>query len=243
MASKAWYDIHSHFLPGVDDGCKSIEESIRLLQHSRKSGILGMIATPHYYPEESIEQFLQRRQEAASRLRAALESEENEVPAWCLGAEAAYYEGLVHAQDLEKLCLGQSRYLLLELPFDTWGNSVIRDIYTLSSVYGITPVIAHLERYLDFQSKKMLQELYEADVVIQMNGGYILNSRSARNARKRIAKGYVQVLGSDAHNMSTRKPNLREAVMSLESAGMAEETEHLRRMNRSIFSEAMGIEE
>ena len=65
---KAWWDMHSHFLPGMDDGCQTAEESIRLLEYARKRGVVGMIATPHYYPEESIEEFLHRRQEAAQNL-------------------------------------------------------------------------------------------------------------------------------------------------------------------------------
>lgn len=237
---KAWYDLHSHFLPGIDDGCKTPEESIQVLEISRKKGIAGMIATPHYYPEETINQFLERRAEAAGKLNHALAAGEYNIPKWCMGAEAAYYDGLVRAEGIEKLCLGKSRYLLLELPFERWGSNVIRDIFTLNNVYAITPIIAHLERYLDIQSKDMLQQLYEADVLIQMNGGYIVEK--TRNASKRIRNGLVQVLGSDTHNLTTRRPNVREAVDKLRGEGLDEEMEEIRQTNKAIFTEAMGTQ-
>ena len=234
---KVWYDLHCHFLPGIDDGCRTADESVRLMEYSRQRGIAGMIATPHYYPKESIDRFLERRQEAAGKLKQAIADDECDVPAWCLGAETAYYEGLVRAEGLERLCLGQSRYLLLELPFEKWSSGVIRDIYTLNNVWGITPIIAHLERYLDIQNRDMLEEVCEADVLIQMNAEYILDRWSVRDAVKRIRGGYVQVLGSDAHNMSGRRPNLQEAVRVLEGKGLADD---LRRRNRQIFQKAAG---
>ena len=234
---KVWYDLHSHFLPGVDDGCRTVDESIALLEYSKKQGIAGMIATPHYYPKESIDQFLLRRQEAVLKLQQALSIGTYDVPEWYLGAEAAYYEGLVRAEGLERLCFGQSNYLLLELPFERWGNNVIRDIHTLSNVCGITPIIAHLERYLDIQSKDMILQVCEADVLIQMNAEYILDRWSLRDAVKRIRNGYVQVLGSDSHNMSGRRPNLRDAVQVLEGKELADD---LRRRNRRVFQEAAG---
>lgn len=244
-----WYDLHSHFLPGIDDGCRTVDETLELLRFSFKQGVRGMIATPHYYPEESIADFLGRRQEAAKRLQTALELSAGQpvrpeacpqygIPAWCLGAEAAYYEGLVRSEDIEKLCLGKSRYLLLELPFERWSSGVIRDIHTLGNLYNITPVIAHLERYLDIQSKDMLEELYAADVLIQMNGGFIL--RKTRNALKRVRGGLVRVLGSDAHNMEYRRPNLCEAVQILYKESLSAEAEEIRRQNERIFRSAMG---
>lgn len=238
MANKVWYDIHSHFLPGMDDGCKTVAESVKLLEHVRRSGIKGIIATPHYYPEESIAQFLERRSVCARNLIREIEEGGHEVPLWCMGAEVAYYEGVIRADDLEKLCLGQSRYLLLELPFERWNNAVIRTVYELSSIYNIMPVIAHLERYLDFVGRDMLEDLYETDALIQMNGGYILNKK--RDARKRIRKGLVQVLGSDTHNMTSRRPNLREAVNTLQSLGLEREAEELRTANKEIFYAALG---
>lgn len=237
VSGKVWYDLHSHFLPGIDDGCRTVEESVALLEYSRQRGIAGMIATPHYYPKESIDRFLARRQAADEQLRQAIQVGGYEVPDWYLGAETAYYEGLVRAEGLDRLCLGHSRYLLLELPFEKWGSNVIRDIYTLSNVCGITPILAHLERYLDIQDRDMLEQVCEADVLIQMNAEYIIDRWSTRDAVKRIRNGYVQVLGSDAHNMRTRRPDIHEAVRILEQKDLADD---LRRRNRQIFQEAAG---
>ena len=238
---EAWFDLHSHFLPGIDDGCQTAEESIKLLRYARSRGVLGMVATPHYYPEQPIEKFLVKRNDASKKLREMLEGQDVKVPAWCLGAEVAYYEGISGADGIERLRMGQSDYLLLELPFQNWSNTIFRDINTLINQYNITPILAHLERYLGIAEKGMIEQLYEMDVLIQMNGGYIV--RHSREAKKRIKNGLVGVLGSDSHNMTTRMPNLDEAFAILESAGLKEEKDILRRNNKAVFMAAMGRNE
>ena len=236
--SETWYDLHSHFLPGIDDGCQTAEESVKLLKYARSRGVAGMIATPHYYPEQPIEKFLIKRNAAADRLKEAIAGQDIKVPEWCMGAEVAYYEGISGADGIEDLKMGQSDYLLLELPFHNWSNMIFRDLNIFINQYNITPILAHLERYLGFADKGMIEQLYDMDVLIQMNGGYII--RHSRDARKRIKNGLVGVLGSDSHNMTTRVPNLNEAAMILESAGLSEEKNILCQNNKAVFIAAMG---
>ena len=156
-------DVHGHFLPGMDDGCKTPEEALQVLKSSFRQGVHRAFATPHYYPVESVSAFLELRQVSYEKLMTAI-GEEMDVPRICLGAEVAYRPGLGYAEDLHKLCIGSSRYLLLELPFSGWNRELVRDVRNMCAVAGITPILAHIERYLDQGNKSLLHQLVELDV-------------------------------------------------------------------------------
>ena len=152
-------DLHSHILPGMDDGCQTVEESVQMLRSCYEQGIHKICATPHYYPVESVDEFLKRRNESVQLLHKALEQEKLPVPKICLGAEVAYRPGICYQEDLDKLCIGNSQYLLLEMPFNKWGEEVIRTVRNICNVRGITPILAHIERYLSMQDKDVLERI------------------------------------------------------------------------------------
>lgn len=250
-----FYDIHCHLLPGMDDGCKTPGESLALLEESRKQGISGIVATPHYYPGESVDSFLQRRNRAHEMLLDAIKQRnrdkssvqpemETDVLPVCLGAEVAYHAGLVYEEQLPGLCLGKSKYLLLELPFQKWSPNVIRDVHSIRSVRGLKPVIAHLERYFKYQDPEMIDELRNCDVLVQMNAEYILGGFwDRRKAKKLLKYRMADVLGSDSHNMDERCPNLGPAADKLQEAGMDEILYELGRTSKRIFYAAQGEKE
>ena len=201
-------DVHCHLLPGIDDGCKSAEESIAIMKTAKQNGVETIVATPHYYPNETIAEFLARRTQAENILAEAVLTNDFNRPALLRGAEVAYHNGLIYDEDLAELCIGSSEYMLLELPFVPWTGNVLSDVRNFYTSRGIIPIIAHLERYLDIQDKHVVDELLDCDVLIQMNAGYITDKASKRHAKKMLKDGVVDLLGSDSHNMSHRPPNL-----------------------------------
>ena len=99
-------DFHSHVLPGIDDGSKSPEESVKLLNMLVHQGVGVVIATPHYNPShENVIQFAQRRSRAYENL-GRLASGNHSLPKILLGAEVAYYCGISRMDDLDKLAFG-----------------------------------------------------------------------------------------------------------------------------------------
>ena len=232
-------DMHGHFLPGIDDGCSNLEESIGVLQESARQGIHKMFATPHYYPVETVERFLERREQAAQSLRAHLQAMEEDLPEFILGAEVAFHAGISQEADLEKLCLGKSRYLLLEMPFEKWNSSVIREVNTIIG-RGIVPIIAHLERYIRMQDPDTLERLLQLKALVQVNAGALLRFSSRGHARSMLKDGVAQLIGSDCHNMTTRKPNMGPAVAYLEKKHMADVLDAIARRSNCIFAEALG---
>ena len=117
-------DFHSHILPGIDDGSKDVAESLAMLSALKEQGVDTVVATPHFYANHhSVEEFLRRRQKAMDRLSAELSEG---APTIVLGAEVRYYEGISHLQNLESLCIGDSKLLLLEMPFYKWTEYTVR---------------------------------------------------------------------------------------------------------------------
>ena len=224
--SPQWYDLHCHVLPNMDDGSQSRHESLWMLRESYAQGVRGIAATPHFYPPESVRRFVLRREEAYQRLMeyVAARDEPIPIPRLCLAAEVAYRPGLVYEDDLEQLCYGKSRYLLLEMPFRPWSTAV--------------PVLAHLERFLPYEDEGLVRELLELDVVVQMNAGFLLRRETGGVARAMLRDGMFQVLGSDSHNHDRRPPNLGFAIRALEEEGEHDLLRRVQEDNRTIFAAA-----
>ena len=234
---KGLCDCHSHILPGMDDGCKTPEQSVEALRLSYAQGVRAIFATPHYYPVESVEAFLARRKAAWESLQAEIRRQGvTDIPQIVLGAEVAYRPGISSAEGIEKLCLGSSDYLLLELPFRAWGKEELRQVSNFGSVRGIIPVLAHYERYRTLQSKEIYGQMARQDVLIQKNAESFSGFFGERRACREVKAGRCHLLGSDCHNLRSRKPNLPTAVESLQRRGLQKELDRITQISWEIFS-------
>jgi protein-tyrosine phosphatase len=200
-------DFHSHILPGIDDGSKNTETSIAMLKTARAQGVQVQIATPHFYAHrDRVEAFLERRARAYEQVMG---SYSEEMPRILLGAEVAYFDGISRAEEIRKLTIEESNLLLLEMPFETWTEHVIKEVRTLIYERGFKVIIAHIERYLRFQgNKKMIEELLKLPVIIQINAEPLTDWRQRRAILKMFKAGKAHLLGSDCHGMRHRPPNL-----------------------------------
>lgn len=202
-------DVHSHILPGMDDGSASLEQSVAMLREEADQGILRVIATPHFYPRrESVESFLKRREAALTALREAMAQQED-LPELLMGAEVFYYTGMSDSPDLRKLAIEGTNYILVEMPDGEWAPRMYRELERVALQQGLTPIVAHIDRYIrPWRTKGIPQRLAMLPVLVQANGAFFLNRKTRFLAMKLLKKGYIHLLGSDAHNMTDRTPNL-----------------------------------
>ncbi len=202
-------DFHSHLLPCIDDGSRNVEESIKMLQESFRQGVKTVVATPHFSADkESVDEFLARRQTAF----VALKDDMNETgPEVLLGAEVRYYDGISHMQEIKKLRVENCRLLLLEMPMRRWTEYVVKDVCDIACRGNIVVVLAHIERYLPFQSKKTIQRFLENGVLFQVSADFFTGFLSRRRAMRMIRRDMIHFVGSDSHNMTTRAPNMKGA--------------------------------
>ena len=201
---------HSHILPEMDDGSRDVAESISMLEMLTSQGVLTVVATPHFYAnDESVEQFLERREQSFGILQKALP--EN-APQIILGAEVRYYAGISHMENLKSLRIQGTKLLLLEMPMATWTEYMIRELIELASQRGIRLVLAHIERYIPLQKRETWIRLARNGIIMQVNASYFISLASRRKAISRLVDGDVQLLGTDCHNMTNRPPKMGQAT-------------------------------
>lgn len=205
-------DFHTHILPGADDGSCSVQESIRLIEMQKRQGIQIIVATPHFYPDgDSPHRFLQRRQNAYEKLMAAV-SKSDGFPEIVLGAEVYYFSGISQWDGLKDMCIGDTEFVLLEMPMGKWTDRMYREIDGIYTRQGLVPVIAHLDRYINiFNANNVIEHLGKMNVAIQANADFFIRKTRRKLALKLLKGGIIDVLGSDCHNIDTRKPNLQKA--------------------------------
>lgn len=150
-------DIHSHILPDIDDGAKTIEESIEILQELKSQGCTHVIATPHFCAQTTdIEDFKVIFNKKYKELLEAVKG--MDLPEILPGCEVYFFNGIATCADLDELTLNGSEYILLELP-EKLTPRVLDAIIDLNLNRGYTPIIAHIERYSRSQHYGNLLEL------------------------------------------------------------------------------------
>ena len=191
----------------------------KMLRMEQAMGVSHIYATPHFYAHRrSIESFLERRNRALSAVRA-LPGYGDSLPAVTPGAEVYYFSGIGRAKQLDGLCIEDTNILLLELPFAQWHSDIAKDISELIDKRGLRIVLAHVERYEQFQkSRHVWERLLDMPLTIQINcediidAGSIFRRNHMHKTSMELLSRYDNVIiGSDCHNLTDRKPNLADA--------------------------------
>lgn len=232
-------DLHTHILPGMDDGAKDVQMSLDMLRAQKGQGVDTVALTSHFYPvKENIDRFLRRRAQAVKVLAQAIlqlpQAEQKNLPELVLGAEVAWVPNLAHTEGLERLCIGKSRYMLLELPFEPWTMQMIDQIYHLYDRTGIIPVIAHLDRYKKLQKKAVFEEIFALGVPIQLGTDMLFHWWNKRQIFSLLEEEGRFILASDCHNLQSRKPNLKAAMDVVEQKMGREVTDQLKKQAENI---------
>lgn len=197
-------DCHSHILPNMDDGCKSIQEAMSILQKLKREGVEVIVATPHFYPNMEIKEFLERRAYTYQEIMKAVACEGKSIPCILKGAEVLLTEETENLPELAELCIEGTRYILIELPYTNWTEWVYTAIENIITYRGLTPIIAHIERYEEIVSDmNKYNRLLKMEVLAQINS-YSLRGRKKKFCLRLIKNHMVHVLGSDVHRRKRR---------------------------------------
>jgi protein-tyrosine phosphatase len=196
-------DVHSHLIPGIDDGAQNIEQSLELIENFIRLGYKKLITTPHVMSDhyrnnpEIILSGLSKLREAVKEKNLPIE----------IDAAAEYYldyefEKMIERKEL--LTFGDN-YVLFELPFISAPENLYNAIFQMQ-MNEYKPIIAHPERYSfwyrDFQK---YYDLKDRNVLFQLNinsltGHYSIETKKI--AERMIDEGMIDLLGSDCHNMN-----------------------------------------
>lgn len=208
-------DFHCHILPGIDDGSPDTDISVKMAEAEKKSGIGRIVATPHFYmSEQSVDSFLRRREYAYEQLSPLI----GDIELIC-GAEVLYTHSLADA-DLKKLCIGDTGYMLIELPYQRLSSDFIRSFRSFANEISsdISLILAHAERYLSFTDEESVYEIIDAaDMLVQLNcGSFRTFSKTSKFVMNMVKNGTAHLLGTDCHNITTRPPDMdtaRKAIL------------------------------
>ena len=211
-------DIHSHIVFGVDDGPRTREESLALLQEAFSQGVRTIVSTSHRRknmfetPEEVIMENFKEIQALAQQ----------ELPDLTIlyGAEIYYSEDALEKLESKQIpTLNDTQYALIEFSSRTpyWE---IRNALSKILLLGIKPVIAHIERYTELESnEKRVKELIDMGCYTQINSSSVLKPRLFRDKyrlfKKRaqyfLSHNLVHCVASDMHNLTSRPPYMKQA--------------------------------
>lgn len=196
-------DIHNHLLFGVDDGSKTIIESISVIQGLSEVGVTDIILTPHYINYTSHSNDKESNEKILSILRKKLEEDNINVNLY-LGNEIYIDSEIIRLlKDGKISTLNNSKYILIELPMSGVYDSYM-DIFLDLINIGYNVILAHPERYIAFQRDfEKLYELKEIGVLFQCNIGSILGQygkRSCKLLKKLLKSEMVEFLATDIHH-------------------------------------------
>lgn len=210
-------ETHCHILPGIDDGAPDVETSLKMIDKLKRQGARAIILTSHYYSDSiSYDDFLARRQGALNALKAALpEDSPRLIPA----AEVYISKYLFNYDNLDDICIGNTKYALIEHPFSSrFSDDTYERLLNLNYDYGIKPILAHIERYEALMDNEELLDKYiEMGCLTQVNISSFSNSR--RSVRKKLIKylesGRIHLIGSDCHNLDSRPPEYEDGIKAI----------------------------
>lgn len=230
-------DMHTHILPHIDDGARDSSVSVAMLQAELKQGVHTVLLSPHYYGRRhSPARFLERRNSMFERLKPKIPEGINVR----LGAEV-HFTGInvLNADDFCSLAIEGTKYVLVELPFDTaWHGEILDKLATLIAETGYTPIIAHVERYDEvLKNPTIVSSLVAMGCLIQVNTYAFLNKKEKQLAFALLKHGLVHCIGSDTHDMEQRKPNHLDAKKAFENAGFANEWQQIQQNMQNVFAD------
>lgn len=213
-------DIHSHILPGVDDGAKHITESIAMAKLAASEGIQTIIATPHhkngYFENEKFEII-----EKVAELNDALKSESIDLEVLSGQETRIYGDLLADYQEDRILSLNDGgRYVFIELPSDHVPAYTEPLLYELQ-MKGLVPIIVHPERNLEFlETPNHLYKLVKHGALTQITAKSIVGGfgkKTKKFAFQLIEKNLTHYIASDAHNTKSRAFHMTEAFTEIEN--------------------------
>ena len=203
-------DLHMHVVPGIDDGSRSIEESLQMLKCAAEQGVTDVFCTSHNgYCQDDGERYLAsffRLKDAVTEAKINVRIHKG-CESLCAGE---YIDDIIYGLDIGAFStLGNSNHVLAELYQDAKPSEALTIVKALTE-HGYKPIIAHMERNYNITSL-MVRLLIQSGAMIQVNVFSFVDEADGEireRARELLRNKYVHFIGSDAHRIDHRPPNM-----------------------------------
>ena len=202
-------DFHSHILPGIDDGSRSIEQTRRMLKEAKEAGFTKIISTSHY-----IEGYYESDEAERTELLNEVQKNISGIGLY-LGNEIYITNNMINLiQNKKASTINNSKYVLFEFPLSAKSMNDKEVVYRLIE-NGFVPVIAHPERYSYVQDNpEYIEELAEMGALFQANYGSIIGmygKKAEKTLKKLLKNDLIRFFGSDSHRIDqvyTKMPKI-----------------------------------
>jgi protein-tyrosine phosphatase len=188
----------------MDDGAADAEESLKLLKLLKDDGVDVVVATPHLYlHKQDMDGFIRKRGESANELDRAVKG--GDYPQIVVGAEV-YFSPALSGLPLKELCVAGTGHMMLELPCESFSAAFLNTLANFLSACEVNIILAHIERYFDYNKPEVMDEILSYGVLAQANCDSFEQARYRKTLFKLIKSGKVRLIGTDSHSAERRPP-------------------------------------
>lgn len=229
-------DFHSHILPNIDDGSRSIEETFNLIKEAKQAGFEAIISTSHYM-ENYYETDVPEREVWVKAICENLQNKNIETNLY-LGNEIYFCNNIIELLENRKAStINDTSYVLFELPLNTEPMNLYDIVYEMLQ-YKLVPILAHPERYSFVQKDPdLIYDLIEKGVLMQANYGSIIGQYGEKAqliVRKFFENNMIHFLGSDVHRPNTIYPKIPRILNEISDIIGEEKLEELTTKNPEL---------
>lgn len=229
-------DVHSHILPNIDDGSRSIEETFNLIKEAKEVGFEGIVCTSHYM-ENYYETNRPEREVWINAIHENLENKNIDMNLY-LGNEIYMSDNIIELlEDGKATTMNDTSYVLFELPMNAEPMNLYDMVYEMQQ-YKIVPILAHPERYSFVQTDpELIYDLIDKGVLMQANYGSIIGQygkKAQMIVQKFLENNMIHMLGTDVHRQNTIYPKIPEIILELKSLIGEEKVKELTTINPEL---------
>lgn len=229
-------DVHSHILPNIDDGSRSIEETFNLIKEAKEAGFEGIVCTSHYM-ENYYETNRPEREVWINAIHENLENKNIDMNLY-LGNEIYMSDNIIELlEDGKATTMNDTSYVLFELPMNAELMNLYDMVYEMQQ-YKIVPILAHPERYSFVQTDpELIYDLIDKGVLMQANYGSIIGQygkKAQMIVQKFLENNMIHMLGTDVHRQNTIYPKIPEIILELKSLIGEEKVKELTTINPEL---------
>ena len=237
-------DFHTHILPNIDDGSRSIEETFNLIKEAKNVGFEAIISTSHYI-EEYYETNAPEREVWINAIYENLQAKNIDINLY-LGNEIYLSENIIKLLEEGKAStINDTSYVLFEMPLNAEPMNLYDVIYEMMQ-YKLVPILAHPERYSFVQKEpELIYDLIEKGVLMQANFGSILGiygEKAQMIVRKFFESNMIHFLGTDVHRQNSIYPKVPEALVEITRIIGDEKVKELTKINPRLVLHNKKIE-
>lgn len=229
-------DFHSHILPNIDDGSRSIEETFNLIKEAEKAGFEAIISTSHYM-ENYYETDVPEREVWVKAIMENLKAKNISTNLY-LGNEIYFTNNIIELLEKRKAStINDTSYVLFELPMNIEPMNLYDVIYDMLQ-YKLVPILAHPERYSFVQKEpELVYDLIEKGVLMQANYGSIIGQygeKAQMIVQRFFENNMIHFLGSDVHRQNTIYPKIPQILDEIAAIIGGEKLEELTTTNPKL---------